>query len=69
MEVQLKSDNVGGFSIFIDGTNFGTFDQINGVSKAFCYFPKLTDRMTGDHLIIVGRELNNINQKFRNERE
>ncbi|HGS5694436.1 TPA: hypothetical protein ACMDWD_003381 [Vibrio cholerae] len=64
MKVQLKSDNVGGYKIFISGTNFGSFDQINGNDTPFCYFPKLTDRMTGDHWIVIGHALNNINQKF-----
>ncbi|MCZ4310171.1 hypothetical protein AB6D66_01655 [Vibrio pomeroyi] len=64
MEVELIEDKVGGFKVVVNGTHFGSFDQINGNSEPFCYFPKLTDRMTGDHYIVIGQTLNNLNQKF-----
>ena len=64
MEVELIADKVGGFKVVVNGSNFGSFDQINGKSKPFCYFPKLTDRMTGDHFIVIGQALNDLNQKL-----
>ncbi|MEZ8198332.1 hypothetical protein [Vibrio splendidus] len=64
MEVELIEDKVGGFKVVVNGTHLGSFDQINGNSEPFCYFPKLTDRMTGDHYIVIGQTLNNLNQKF-----
>ncbi|MCG9575385.1 hypothetical protein L1D14_03955 [Vibrio tubiashii] len=64
MIIELIADKVGGFKVVVNGTNFGSFDQLNGASKPFCYFPKLTDRMTGDHFILIGQELNRLNQKF-----
>lgn len=54
MKVELIEDKVGGFKVLVDGSNFGSFDQISGSLEPFCYFPKLTDRMTGDHFIVIG---------------
>ncbi len=64
MILKLIDDKVGGFKVVVNGTNFGSFDQINGTSEPYCYFPKLTDRMTGCHFIIIGQELNRLNQTF-----
>ncbi|NOJ25319.1 hypothetical protein [Vibrio coralliilyticus] len=64
MILELIDDKVGGFKVVVNGINFGSFDQINGNTEPFCYFPKLTDRMTGDHFIMIGQELNRLNQKF-----
>ncbi|MBN3494749.1 hypothetical protein CAG54_10965 [Vibrio sp. V27_P1S3P104] len=64
MEVELVDDKVGGYKVLVDGTNFGSFDQINGNLEPFCFFPKLTDRMSGDHFIVIGQMLNSLNQKF-----
>ncbi|HHY0551862.1 TPA: hypothetical protein ACVU5P_004181 [Vibrio parahaemolyticus] len=64
MKVELINDQVGGFKVVVDGTNFGSFDQINGNTEPFCYFPKLTDRMTGHHFIVIGQALNNLNKKL-----
>ncbi|EKO3607107.1 hypothetical protein M6C35_002015 [Vibrio metschnikovii] len=64
MILKLIDDKVGGFKVIVNGINFGSFDQINGTSSPFCYFPKLTDRMTGDHFVMIGQELNKLNQQF-----
>ncbi|WP_196364047.1 hypothetical protein, partial [Vibrio anguillarum] len=64
VEVELIADKVGGVKVVVNGTHFGSFDQINGKSEPFCYFPKLTDRMAGDHFIVIGQALNDLNQKF-----
>ncbi|CCO44288.1 hypothetical protein VIBNISOn1_1080005 [Vibrio nigripulchritudo SOn1] len=64
MILELIDDKVGGFKVVVNGTHFGSFDQINGNSEPFRYFPKLTDRMTGDHFVMIGQELNRLNQKF-----
>jgi len=55
-KVKLDKDNQGGFSVNIDGVNFGLFDQLD-LGGLFCFFPKRTERLTGDHYIA----LNDIN--------
>ena len=49
-KVTLVKDKQGGFSVNIDGVNFGSFDQLD-LNGLFCFFPKRTDRLTGDHYI------------------
>lgn len=64
MKVQLIDDKVGGFKVVINNTHFGSFDQLNGPFEPYRFFPKLTDRMTGNHFIVIGEALNKLNQQF-----
>jgi len=56
----VKNEKTGIFDVFIDGINFGVFDSLRG-SNIMCFFPKRNDLLTGDHYILIGKELNEMN--------
>lgn len=60
----VKNENTGVFDVFIDGINFGVFDSLRG-SNSMCYFPKRNDLLTGDHYILIGEKLNEMNMVKR----
>lgn len=56
----IENTKTGVLDIFIDKVCFGTFDDID-VDGQLCYFPKRNDQLTGDHLILIGQKLNELN--------
>lgn len=62
-KVELNKDKQGGFSVNIDGVNFGLFDQLD-LNGLFCFFPKRTDRLTGNDYIAIGEALNDLNKSL-----
>ena len=67
LEVKLVKDRVGTLNVVIDTVNFGVFDQINTDNNMYSYFPRKTDKLTGDHYIAIGKALNEINKGVKNE--
>ena len=65
-KVKLVNCKQGGFGVYIDGVNFGIFDQIEKGGQ-MCYFPRRTERMSGDHYIAIGAALNDANKVKSNE--
>ncbi|RYY74483.1 MAG: hypothetical protein EOO52_13035 [Gammaproteobacteria bacterium] len=54
----MRKHKAGPTDIYIDGVNFGVFDDIDG---KIAFFPKRNEKLTGDHYILIGRALNKLN--------
>ncbi len=61
LKVETIEDEVGLVNVIIDGTNFGVFDNCQGDQWAF--FSRRQEQLTGDHLIEIGRALNEFNTR------
>ena len=59
--VKIIKGNVGQLEVFIDGVNFGVFDQVEK-NGPYSYFPRRQERLTGDNYIAIGKHLNEINK-------
>lgn len=61
MKVEIvENKKLGLFEVVIDGVNFGVFEDSQ--SEQYAFFPRRQDRLTGDHYIAIGNELNKINK-------
>ncbi|MGH1472702.1 MAG: hypothetical protein ACRBCS_16085 [Cellvibrionaceae bacterium] len=56
----IKNEKTGVLSVFLDGENFGVFDDVD--DDKYSYFAKKEDRLTGDDYIAIGEALNKINE-------
>ena len=54
-----KNEATGVISITIDDRKFGHFAVLD---DDWCYFPANTHDLTGDHYILIGKALNEINE-------
>lgn len=58
----IKNEGTETLEVFIAGTNFGVFGKLD--EGVYSYFPKLQDRLTGDHYIAIGKALRKLNQDY-----
>ncbi|MEZ8028342.1 hypothetical protein [Enterovibrio norvegicus] len=60
MKIELAPQKTGEINVLINNVHFGVFDNL--VSEAYTFYPKYTDRMNGDHYILIGHALNELNK-------
>lgn len=58
----VKNKSTHTLEVFIEGVNFGVFEELD--EGVYSYFPKLQDRLTGDHYIAIGKALRKLNQDY-----
>ncbi|MDD9176028.1 hypothetical protein PVK62_07900 [Aliivibrio sp. S3MY1] len=64
-KVVLNEDKLGVLQVEIDGVNFGVFDDFDRGELA--WFPRRTERLSGDQIIALGEALNKAN-KLKSEK-
>jgi len=61
MSIKIVEDAaLGLFNIILGDKNVGVFTQLD--NNVYSYFPRLQERLTGDHYIEIGKALNDINK-------
>ena len=67
--VTLITDNVDMINVYIGDAKFGVFDQIDGKESDYCWFPRSTEKLSGDAIMAIGEKLNELNAQRKGEAE
>lgn len=65
--VTLITDKVGMINVYIGDAKFGVFDQIDGKESDYCWFPRSTEKLSGDAIMAIGEKLNELNAERKGE--
>lgn len=65
--VTLITDKVDMINVYIGDAKFGVFDQIDGKESDYCWFPRSTEKLSGDAIMAIGEKLNELNAQRKDE--